>query len=243
MNAERLTDAVTLYNGDALVVLKTLPDCSVNCCVTSPPYYGLRDYGTGRWVGGNAGCDHVKRRLSCAKSATSTLKNDGRRKETTGHSDSEYEAYTMLYPNKCGKCGAVREDQQIGLEETPAEYIARLVAVFAEVRRVLTDDGVCWVNLGQSYAGGGGFCSTAPSTAGSKSGKYGSKGALKAGGVPVMAGANEPFALRNDLSPDELAYVLSELAAHLRQRNEVAVPDIAVAVDPAVAPLAGGEQE
>lgn len=82
---------VTLYCGDCLSVLRTLPDCSVNCCVTSPPYWGLRDYGV-------AG--------------------------------------------------------QLGLEPTPAEYVASMVEVFREVRRVLRDDGTLWLNLGDSYASG-----------------------------------------------------------------------------------------
>ena len=73
-------------------MLRTLDDQSVNCIVTSPPYYGLRDYGV---------------------------------------------------------------DGQIGLEETPEEYIQRLVDVFHEARRVLRDDGTLWVNIGDSYAGSG----------------------------------------------------------------------------------------
>lgn len=79
----------TVHVGDALTVLRTLPDASVQCCVTSPPYWGLRDYGV-------AG--------------------------------------------------------QMGLEATPAEFVAGMVAVFDEVRRVLRDDGVLWLNLGDSYA-------------------------------------------------------------------------------------------
>jgi len=81
-----------IHNEDCLTGLSKLPDGSVNCCVTSPPYYGLRDYN-----------------------------NDG----------------------------------QIGLEETPEQYVAKLVAVFEQVRRVLRDDGVLWLNLGDSYAGSG----------------------------------------------------------------------------------------
>ncbi len=81
---------IRLLHGDCRDVLKTLPDASVHCCVTSPPYFGLRDYG-------NAA--------------------------------------------------------QIGLEPTPAEYVAQMVAVFREVRRVLRDDGTLWLNLGDSYAG------------------------------------------------------------------------------------------
>lgn len=84
---------VTIHQGDALEVLRTLPALSVHMCVTSPPYYGLRDYGV-------AG--------------------------------------------------------QIGLEETVDEYIAKLVAVFAEARRVLREDGTLWLNVGDSYAGNGG---------------------------------------------------------------------------------------
>ena len=82
----------TVYYGDAETVLRRIPDKSVNCCVTSPPYYGLRDYGV---------------------------------------------------------------DGQIGLEDSPAEFIDRLVAVFREVRRVLKDDGTCWIVIGDSYAGSG----------------------------------------------------------------------------------------
>ena len=84
---------LTLWHGDALDVLRALPDGSINCCVTSPPYFGLRDYGV-------AG--------------------------------------------------------QIGAESSPAEFVAALVAVFAEVRRVLADDGTLWLNLGDSYYSGRG---------------------------------------------------------------------------------------
>ena len=81
--------SVTVLEGDSRTVLATLPEASVKCCVTSPPYFGLRDYG---------------------------------------------------------------HDGQIGLEPTPDAYVAELVALFREVRRVLTDDGTLWLNLGDSYA-------------------------------------------------------------------------------------------
>lgn len=79
---------VNVLNMDVLEGLRTLPDNSVNCCVTSPPYWGLRDYG---------------------------------------------------------------HQGQIGLEDTPQEYVTRMVEVFREVRRVLRDDGTLWLNLGDSY--------------------------------------------------------------------------------------------
>ncbi len=81
----------TIYHGDALTVLRTLPPACVQGVVTSPPYWGLRDYNI---------------------------------------------------PN------------QIGLEETLPEFIARLRSIFSEVRRVLRDDGVLWLNIGDGYTSG-----------------------------------------------------------------------------------------
>ena len=90
MTAELKTD--TIINRDALFALQELPDESVHCCVTSPPYYALRDYGL-----------------------------------------------TM----------------QIGREDTPEEYIERLVAVFHELKRVLRSDGSLWLNIADTYCGTG----------------------------------------------------------------------------------------
>jgi len=81
--------AGVIYCGDCLAVLSAMESESVQCCVTSPPYWGLRDY---------------------------------------------------------------EVDGQLGLEKTPEEYVAKMVQVFREVRRVLKDDGVLWLNLGDSYA-------------------------------------------------------------------------------------------
>lgn len=83
---------VKIINADVIDGLRSLPDESVQCCITSPPYWGLRDYGV---------------------------------------------------------------EGQIGLEPTPEEYVARMVEVFREVRRVLRDDGTLWLNLGDCYYTGG----------------------------------------------------------------------------------------
>ena len=133
-----------IYQGDCLEVLKTFPDKSIDCCVTSPPYYGLRDYGTGKWIGGDPNCPH--RRMS--KYSENTI---------TGHKQIELVANVgdAIYKTVCPLCGAIREDKQIGLEETPEEYINKLVKVFREVKRCLKDDGTLWVNIGDSYAGTG----------------------------------------------------------------------------------------
>jgi DNA modification methylase len=82
-------DQVTLHHGDALDVARELPAGAADCIVTSPPYFGLRDYGT---------------------------------------------------------------EGQYGLEASPAEYVETMRALFAELRRVLADDGTLWLNLGDSYA-------------------------------------------------------------------------------------------
>lgn len=95
MSIESVLSAAQAWHieiGDVLDGLRKLPDNCIQCCVTSPPYYALRDY---------------------------------------------------------------KERGQIGQEKTPQEYVAKLTDVFREVRRVLRKDGVCWLNLGDSYAGSG----------------------------------------------------------------------------------------
>ena len=129
---------IRLLTGDCREVLKGLADESVHCVVTSPPYYGLRDYGTAKWEGGDAECDH--RHQQGGEGATSAKQN------TSPGTQS------IQYRDTCPRCGARRIDNQIGLEPTPAEYIASLVAVFAEVKRVLHPTGVVFLNLGDSYA-------------------------------------------------------------------------------------------
>lgn len=136
----------TMLCGDARTVLETLPAESVNCVVTSPPYWGLRDYGTARWDGGDPACSHTSVRReggnndSFAESKQAT--SGGSSRDRVG--------------GDCRLCGARRIDSQIGLESSPDAYVSALVEVFRCVRRVLRDDGVVWLNLGDSYMGGGG---------------------------------------------------------------------------------------
>ena len=87
-----MKDRSQIVVGDALSVLRRISDNYIDCCVTSPPYFGLRDYGV---------------------------------------------------------------DGQLGLEESPEEYISKMVKIFREVRRTLRPDGTLWLNLGDSYAGSG----------------------------------------------------------------------------------------
>lgn len=138
-------EGVTLYCADVLEAMRELPDGCVRCCVTSPPYWGLRDYGTGTWEGGDPACDH--RRMNVRPDhSNGTFVGRG----AQGHATS----CATPFRDICGKCGARRVDRQIGLEPTPEAYAERMVAVFREVRRVLADDGTLWLNLGDSYCSG-----------------------------------------------------------------------------------------
>lgn len=130
--------------GNSKDKLKQIPDNSVDCCITSPPYYGLRDYGTGKWIGGDPNCPH--KRMS--KYSVSTI---------TGHKQEDLRGNVgdAIYKTVCPLCGAVREDDQIGLEETPQEYVYSLMEVFNEVHRILKPSGTFWLNIGDSYAGSG----------------------------------------------------------------------------------------
>jgi DNA modification methylase len=128
---------IKIIQGNCLEVLKEMPEQSVNTCVTSPPYWGLRDYGTATWEGGDEKCDH---------------QGEIMRKH---HISDNKEKPREFYKKQCGKCGAIREDSQLGLEDTPEEYVENLVKLFREVRRVLRDDGTVWLNLGDSYSSGG----------------------------------------------------------------------------------------
>ena len=123
-----------LINANALSI--PLAAKSVHTVVTSPPYYGLRDYGTAKWEGGDPECEHT-----VGSGDNDNLKGYVTRPER----DGEKRQY-------CQKCGAIRIDEQIGLEVTPDEYIANLVDVFRECKRILRDDGTLWVNIGDSYA-------------------------------------------------------------------------------------------
>jgi site-specific DNA-methyltransferase (cytosine-N4-specific) len=130
-----------LLLGDCLEVLPTLPAESVQCVITSPPYFGLREYGTAEWEGGSPECDHL------------APPRGGRNPETAMKQLTNGGTLNYQYTNICEKCGAVRIDKQIGLESNPEEYVEKMVRVFQEIRRVLRDDGVVFLNLGDSYWG------------------------------------------------------------------------------------------
>ena len=120
-------------------------------CVTSPPYYGLRDYGTAKWEGGDPNCEHsisMPTKWNDPKRGTKVLRPE------VGHRGGS--------SSNCHICGAKRIDEQLGLEDTPEEYINNMVEVFRCVWDVLEDDGTLWVNIGDSYCNSNGFARASP---------------------------------------------------------------------------------
>lgn len=156
-----------LWQGDVCNVLAHFPDKVVQCVVTSPPYWGLRDYGTGTWIGGKENCDHIAIEREHVTHSTSTLgypSDGGTRRIKEGN--NTHKRTTKQYVGQCSKCGAKRVDMQIGSEPSPdcnthgqAQcgkcFVCAMVKVFRQVRRVLRDDGTLWLNLGDTYASGG----------------------------------------------------------------------------------------
>jgi len=131
--------------GDVRKRLGEIPSGSVRTCVTSPPYWGLRDYGTASWDGGNPECAHtisMDTKWNDPKRGTAVL-----RPEVSGRGGNA---------DACHLCGATRVDSQLGLEQSPEEYVQAMVEVFSEIKRILTDDGTLWLNIGDSYVGGKG---------------------------------------------------------------------------------------
>ncbi len=184
-------EVVQIYCGDCRD-MSAVPDASVQCVITSPPYWGLRDYGTATWEGGDPSCGHDPADTPQRRGLLRSTLQGG--KQTTGHQREGYKAV-------CARCGAVRVDNQLGLELTPEEYIGEIVAIFREVRRVLRDDGTLWLNMGDCYA-------SAPA------GRMTTSGTLEGGGFRE----NKPFdtAKASGLKPKDLVGVPWHLAFALQ---------------------------
>ena len=135
-----------VYIGSCLEVLKTFPDESIDMCITSPPYWGLRDYGTeGQIWGGDPECEHdfeVSKR---------TLHSGtwGEKDNALPHFKNATKLNWEVEDRICSKCGAWKGE--LGLEPTPEMFISHLCDIFDEIKRVLKPHGSCWVNLGDSY--------------------------------------------------------------------------------------------
>lgn len=137
--------SVAILNADARAV--PLANSSVDCVVTSPPYWGLRDYGTARWEGGDPDCEHLGAPVRTREGFNERY---FAREAAEGNKQDALRA-----PHKAVcSCGAVRFDRQIGLEATPEAFVETMAAVFREVKRVLKPSGTLWLNLGDCYSDG-----------------------------------------------------------------------------------------
>lgn len=133
-----------IHNGNALDVLKALPSESVQTCITSPPYWGLRDYGIEPQIwDGDPNCEHEWSEGSARRNGRDWDPTVG--KSRVGRNEN---GSTGSF---CAKCGAWKG--AFGLEPSPDLYLTHAVEIFREVRRVLKNDGTAWVNMGDSYAG------------------------------------------------------------------------------------------
>ncbi len=142
-----LNGRVTMHIGDVREKLRAMPSDIFDCVVTSPPYWGLRDYGTARWEGGDLLCEHE--RVGTERTAwANSVKGPG----NTGKNGYTYANMTKVVGGHCAKCDAIHTDHQIGLEPTLGEHLAVMVEVFEEVRRVLKPTGTLWLNYGDCYA-------------------------------------------------------------------------------------------
>ncbi len=127
-------ETIELHLGDALKIMASLPSSSVDCVVTSPPHWGLRDYGTATWIGGDPNCRHT----------LGTTPHQRRTAHLHEHQDGSR--------RRCRKCSAIADDQQYGLEPTLDSYIARIRQLTVEVGRLLAPHGTYWLNLRDNFS-------------------------------------------------------------------------------------------
>lgn len=203
---------ITLLTGHAIDELRKLPDASIHICVTSPPYWGLRKYGTKPqvWLNGNASCAEHQ----WGKDLTSDTREIG---AGYGSNLSGWKALDHPKPHikvsqgaVCRECHAWRG--HLGMEPTPELYINHLLQVFAEVKRVLRADGTLWLNLGDSYAGSGGAHTADHANPGL------SRSAYRNGAVPGKSGRGMDK-LNEGLKPKDLVGIPWRVALALRDRQ------------------------
>jgi len=141
--------------GHCIHVLRELEADSIQCVVTSPPYLGLRRYEGQQEVvwGGDPACEHEweSRRYYVEQSSAQTSREAF--SEAGEENVERLKAARWREDSTCAKCGAWYG--AFGLEPTVELYVAHLVEIFREIRRVLRPDGCAWLNLGDSYAGSG----------------------------------------------------------------------------------------
>jgi site-specific DNA-methyltransferase (adenine-specific) len=140
-----------ILQGNVLDILKTLPDNLVDMMVTSPPYWGLRDYGLPDSIfGGDSTCEH-----DWTKHVKHPAGGMGSKGANVGANKNDFANMRDhdVISNTCSKCGAWKG--QLGQEPNHNDYINHLYEIMQEVSRVVKDSGSIWINLGDSYCGTG----------------------------------------------------------------------------------------
>jgi site-specific DNA-methyltransferase (adenine-specific) len=200
---------VKIFEGNCLDALKTLPDESVHTVVTSPPYLGLRSYETTPQIwGGDPNCDHewslVKTKRPNASGGQNSRKLKTKRAENF-QASVKYKDRTSS-SNYCKKCSAWYGE--LGVEPTPHQYVKNLITIFREIKRVLHNSGLVFINIADSYNGSGG-----------SGGDY-NKGGIKEG-QPKYPGRKIPGLKQGDLCgiPWMVALALRDDGWYLRASN------------------------
>ena len=185
---------ITFLQGNCLDKIQELDDNSIDCVVSSPPYFGLRDYGTAQWQGGNLNCSHAYGRNTRGGLTQFQKNNKG-----------SFGDEAIKSGEHCKLCGAKRIDEQFGLEKTYQDYIANTVKVFETFKPKLKDTATIWWNVGDSYSSGKRTSTTNQSLRGGKD--YGVTR------TPVQNGIKEKDLL---MIPNRVAIALQDAGWYIR---------------------------
>jgi DNA modification methylase len=185
---------IKFLQGNCLDKIKELDDNSIDCVVSSPPYFGLRDYGTAQWKGGNPNCSHAYGRNTRGGLSDFQKNNKG-----------SFGDEAVKSGECCKLCGAKRIDEQFGLEKTYQDYLANTVKVFETFKPKLKDTATIWWNVGDSYSSGKRTSTTNQSLRGNKN--YGVTR------TPVQNGIKEKDLL---MIPNRVAIALQDAGWYIR---------------------------
>ena len=190
---------IKYLEGNCIDKIKELEDNSIDCVVSSPPYFGLRDYGTAQWQGGDLNCNHISAKHK------SRYDYDLSKAQTGTHAGAKKGTDQAKWENICPDCGAKRIDEQFGLEKSYQDYLANTVKVFETFKPKLKDTATIWWNVGDSYSSGLRKSTTNQSLRGSKD--YGVTR------TPVQNGIKEKDLL---MIPNRVAIALQEAGWYIR---------------------------
>lgn len=158
-----------IYCESAMDTLSRMPDNFLDMVMTSPPFFGLRSYGTEPQVWGGDDCDHVwGKQIKYAKEDKRTPEQKAAQGAVVGNSVNSIGFAVGNSGAFCQSCGSWRGE--LGLEPTFQLYISHLIDIFREVKRVLKPTGTVWVNLGDSFSGSWGAMSHSLDGKGQKTG-------------------------------------------------------------------------